>query len=89
LPESEIIRREVYTKKVKDSMAVRKLVLFQTNKHKVDLDYPAFVLHWTDYSPGRKNPLTRQVRLAPNKKTADSEFETIISDNIKTGWEKS
>ena len=88
LPESEIIRREVYTKKVKDSMAVRKLVLFQTNKHKVDLDYPAFVLHWTDYSPGRKNPLSRKVRLAPTKKIADSEFESIISSNIKTGWEK-
>jgi len=88
LPESEIIRREVYTKKVKDSMAVRKLVLFQTNKHKVDLDYPAFVLHWTDYSPGRKNPLSRQVRLAPTKKIADFEFESILSANIKAGWGK-
>ena len=88
LPESEIIKREVYTKKVKDSMAVRKLVLFQTNKQKVDPDYPVFVLHWTDYSPGRKNPLSRQVRLAPNKKIADIEFESILSENIKTGWEK-
>ena len=88
MPKSEIIRREVYTKKAKDSMAVRKLVLFKTNKEKLDPDYPAFVLHWTDYSPGRKNPLTRQVRLAPNKKIADDEFETILSQNIKKGWEK-
>jgi len=88
MPESEIIRREVYTKKAKDSMAVRKLVLFKTNKEKLDPDYPAFVLHWTDYSPGRKNPLTRQVRLAPNRKIADDEFETILSQNIKKGWEK-
>jgi len=88
LPESEIIRREVYIKKVKDSMAVRKLVLFQTNKHKVDSDYPAFVLHWTDYSPSRKNPLSRQVRLAPTKKIAESQLESILLENIKAGWEK-
>ncbi len=36
----------------------------------------------------RKNPLTRQVRLAPNKKIADDEFEKILSQNIKKGWEK-
>ena len=88
LPESEILKREVYTKKVKDSMAVRKLVLWQTNKQKADPDYPAFVLHWTDYSPGRKNPLTRQVRLAPDKEIAQDLFESILLKNIKAGWEK-
>ncbi len=69
-------------------MAVRKLVLWQTNKQKADPDYPAFVLHWTDYSPGRKNPLTRQVRLAPDKKIAQDLFESILLKNIKAGWEK-
>jgi hypothetical protein len=88
LPESEILKREVYTKNIKGSMAVKKLVLWQTNKQKADPDYPAFVLHWTDYSPGRRNPLTRQVRLAPDKKIAQDLFESILSENIKTGWEK-
>jgi len=88
LPESEILKREVYTKNIKGSMAVKKLVLWQTNKQQADPDYPAFVIHWTDYSPGRKNPLTRQVRLAPDKKIAQSLFESILSENIKTGWEK-
>ena len=88
LPESEILKREVYTKNIKGSMAVKKLVLWQTNKQKADSDYPAFVLHWTDYSPGRRNPLTRQVRLAPDKKIAQNLFESILSENIKAGWEK-
>ena len=40
------------------------------DKEKQDPNFPAFVVHWTDYSQGRKDPLKREVRLAPDEKIA-------------------
>ena len=89
LPESEIVRREVYTKMVKETTSVRKLVIWKTNKEELDSNYPAYVVHWTDYSPDRKDPLKREVRLASAKKTATTIAEQMLEKNIKKGWEKS
>lgn len=63
---------------------VRKLVVWKTNKESAG--YPAFVVHWTDYSSTRKSPLDREVRLAPNEKEALKIAEAMIADNIKKGW---
>ena len=54
LPASEILRREVYTKQMKGETMVRKFVLWKTNKELQSEDYPAFVVHFTDFSPNRK-----------------------------------
>ena len=70
LSASEIVQREVYTKIVKETTSVRKLVIWKTNKEELDSNYPAYVVHWTDFSPDRKDPLKREVRLASAKKTA-------------------
>lgn len=88
LPPSEILRREVYTKSGKNGTAVRKLVQWRTNKHDVDGDYPAFVVHYTDYSPGRKAPLQRTVRLAPTFDLAEQIAEEILADKVKRGWKQ-
>ena len=53
LEKSELLRREVYTKRSKKGTAVRKLVMWKTNKEKADDNYPAYVIHFTDYSAGR------------------------------------
>lgn len=87
LPASEIIRREVYTKSGKGGMAVRKLVCWKTNKEGESENFPAYVVHFTDYSPGRKTPLAREVRLAPDLETATGISEDLIQSNIKKGWE--
>ena len=47
LPASQIVRREVFAKVAKEQMAVRKLLIWKTNKDHVDPSYPAFVVHWT------------------------------------------
>ena len=86
LPSSEILRREVYTKSAKDLVSVRKLVLFRTNKQHIDSSYPAYVVHWTDYSPGRKDPLQKEVRVAPIEKIATAIANEMIAENIKKGW---
>ena len=85
---SEIIRREVYTKIVKETTSVRKLVIWKTNKEELDSNYPAYVVHWTDYSPDRKDPLKREVRLASVEKKAIHIADQILHENIKKGWEK-
>ncbi len=87
LPGSEVIRREVYTKSGKGGMAVRKLVCWKTNKEEESEAFPAYVVHFTDYSPGRKTPLAREVRLAPDLETATGIAEGLIQANIKKGWE--
>ncbi len=87
LPASEVIRREVYTKSGKGGMAVRKLVCWKTNKEEESGNFPAYVVHFTDYSPGRKTPLAREVRLAPDLETATGISEDLIQSNIKKGWE--
>ena len=87
LPSSEILRREVYTKITKGVTAVRKLVLWKTNKDDVDPAYPSFVIHWTDYSPGRKSPLKHEVKTAGKHAVATQIADTLITTNIKKGWE--
>lgn len=86
LPPSELLRREVYTKVTKGKTAVRKLLLWKTNKEQADPAYPAFVVHFTDYSPGRKDPLKRTVRLAPSQDVATEIADEMIESQIKRGW---
>lgn len=88
LPTSELVRREVYVKSAKGQTAVRKLVIWRTNKDKLDPSYPAFVIHWTDFSGGRKTPLEREVRLAPTLGEALRIGDEIVGENIKKGWDR-
>jgi fumarylacetoacetate (FAA) hydrolase family protein len=88
LPRSEIVRREVYSKTLKEITSVRKLVILKNNKEEVDSDFPAYVVHWTDFSPDRKDPLKREVRLASVKEIATTIAEEMLEKNIKKGWEK-
>lgn len=87
LPASEVIRREVYTKKAKDKVAVRKLVAWKTNKEETSADHPAYVVHFTDYSPARKDPIKHEVRIAPDRESAEKIAEAMLEANVKKGWE--
>ena len=64
LPKSEILRREVVTKVLKGNTMVRKLLLWKTNKEEQDENFPAYVLHLTDFSPNRKDPMKREIRVS-------------------------
>ena len=86
LPESTSVRREVYTKASKGKTAVRKLLVWKTNKETLDPAYPAYVVHFSDYSPGRSTALKREVRLAPDEASARSIADDLIAKNIKRGW---
>ncbi len=81
-----ILRRQVWTKTAKEKSDVRKLVVWKTNRDLTDPSYPAYVVHWTDYSAGRKTPLTREVRPAFTEESAHELAEALIETNIKKGW---
>ena len=89
LQASELVQRRVWTKTTKDKTDVRKLVIWKTNKDDVDPQYPPYVVHWTDYSAGRKTPLTREVRPAPSLEAAQALADGLIESNIKKGWVES
>jgi len=88
LPASTVVRREVWTKTTKGQLAVRKLLVWKTNKSEVNRLYPNYVVHWTDYSAGRGSPLDREVRPAADEAQALELAEEFIEANIKKGWEK-
>lgn len=81
---SSVIRRQVWSKEGSGKVDVRKLVVWKTNKEVAG--YPAYVVHWTDYSSTRKSPLDREVRLAPTENEALRIAESMIAENIKKGW---
>ena len=60
--------------------------MFKTNKEEANADWPAYVVCFTDYSSGRKDPLKREVRLAPNETVAKALADQMIEKNIKKGW---
>lgn len=86
LPPSRLVRREVYVKVTKGETAVRKFLVWKTGKEELDPSFPAWVVHFTDYSPGRKDPLKREVKVAPDEATATAIVEGMIIENVKKGW---
>lgn len=87
LPASEILRREVYTKPMKGETMVRKFVLWKTNKERQSDDYPAFVLHYTDFSPNRKTPLERELRVSNSREQIGLLWNELKSGSLPKGWE--
>ncbi len=86
MPLSEVIHREVYTKVLKGASMVRKFVILKTNKHEITDDFPAYVLHYTDFSPNRKEPLQREVVVSSSLEQIGELKEAMVSANIKKGW---
>jgi hypothetical protein len=85
---SDLLRRDVWLKETKGIKAVRKLLVWKTNKETVNPSMPAYVVHWTDYSPSRASPLDREVKLAPTREIALAIADQLVEENIKKGWEK-
>lgn len=86
LPASTVLRREVYTKQMKGQTMVRKLVMWQTNKEKVSEDFPAYVIHFTDFSPNRKTPLERDLRISNSQEQIDELWAALAEEYVKKGW---
>jgi len=86
LPASEIVRREIYTKKTGAGLAVRKLVVWKTNKEAADIAYPSWAAFFTDFSPGREPPLKTDVRVASTRERIEAYADLWLASKIKRGW---
>ena len=90
LEKSEIIARYVFEK----DESVRKFVAWKTNKHLDDPLYPEFVIFNTDYSPNRKVPLERKIRVTNGIEEVwglldwwiQTDMLNTSQDGLKKGW---
>jgi hypothetical protein len=86
LPQSTLLRREVATKVLKGATMVRKLVMWQTNKESDAEHYPAFVIHYTDFSPNRKTPLERDIRISSSRQQIEDLWNELAAEAFTKGW---
>jgi hypothetical protein len=86
LPKAEVIKRAVATKELKGKVMVRKLLLWKTNKEQLSPDYPAYVLLLTDFSPNRKTPLERDIRVSASLEQIEQYWTTWSTENFVKGW---
>ncbi len=66
---------------------MRKFLLWKTNKQSDSDEYPGYVVQYTDFSPSRKTPLTREVRVTNSETQSIVLFRGFKDDNVKQGWE--
>lgn len=86
LPSSTVMTREVAVKTLKGATMVRKLLLWKTNKEEVSRDHPAYVLHLTDFSPNRKEPLKHDIRVSSSEAQIQSLLEEWRKKYFVRGW---
>ena len=88
LPKSEMLKREVFTKVLKGETMVRKFVILKTNKEQSPEEFPAYVLHYTDFSPNRKEPLQRDIAVSSSEEQIKALLLEMKQDKIKKGWKE-
>lgn len=88
LPASTVLKREVYTKGTGDKLMVQKYLVWKTNKESTDSRFPAYALHFTDFSVGRKGMLKRELRISSSEEQILAMCDEMIAENVKKGWEK-
>ena len=87
MKESEVLQREVYVKESKGMKMVRKFMTWKTNKESSG-EFPAYVYHYTDFSPSRKDMLKKEIKVSDSKKQIEEIYASEILENVKKGWEK-
>ncbi|HUT37529.1 MAG TPA: AAA family ATPase [Planctomycetota bacterium] len=86
LPRSQVLRREVFTKRDKGALCVRKVVVWKTNKEEADPLYPPYVAFFTDFAPGRQQPLRTDVRVASIAERIHTLADAWIKEHVTQGW---
>jgi hypothetical protein len=87
LTDSEIVSREVYTKKGKNGTMVRKMVGLKTNKEQTGL-FPKYVVLFTDFSYGRAEPMNQEITLCADNTSMENTLQSLRDEYVKGGWNK-
>lgn len=84
---TEVMLRDVYHKTLGDKYMIQKYLVWKTNKESSG-EYPAYVLHYTNYSSNRREPLQRELRISADPGQIMDLYRTYLQTNIKSGWER-
>lgn len=84
---SEMLFREVYRKTIGDKVMVLKIAGWKTNKEKTG-QWPAYVLHVTDFSTGRQRRLLRDVEITDDLAQLSELRLRAREARVKKGWER-
>jgi ATP dependent DNA ligase-like protein len=87
MPKSEMLARHCFTKVLKGQTMVRKLMLWKTNKETEDADFPAYVAYFTDFSPNRKTPLERDIRVSSSREQIEQLLAEMRTEYVVKGWQ--
>lgn len=87
LDKSNVLLRDVYEKTLGDKYMIQKYVVWKTNKEESG-DYPAYVLHYTNYSSNRQEPLQRELRVSDREEQIMELYKSYLEENIKKGWKQ-
>lgn len=85
-PTSEVLRREVYTKTMGGKLMVQKLLVWRS--HKGEHGFGEYVMAYTNFSTGRAEPLTWDVRISSSEDQIMAMADAVIADKVKAGWKK-
>ena len=85
-PASTLLRREVYTKGAGGKIMVQKFLAWATNK--ADRGYAEYVVAYVNFSSGRKDPLSTEVRISASSDQALAMFDALVADKVKSGWQQ-
>ncbi len=84
---SEVLFREVYRKTLGEKVMVLKFTGWKTNKEKTG-DWPAYVLHTTNFSSARAQRLQRTVEITDDREQLEELLARAVEENVKKGWER-
>jgi uncharacterized protein YegL len=84
-PPSKILKREVF-QKLTSKVMVMKFMVWKTNKESTQ--YPAYVFSHTNFSSGRSEPLSLDVRVSSSEEQIMQIYRDFMVKNITTGWVK-
>ncbi len=87
LPQSQWLTRRVFVKTTGALRSVRKFLIWKTNKEHTGR-FPAYVLHYTDYSPSRAEALRRDLRISNSREQIFELLDQMLATEIKKGWQE-
>jgi|GEM_PF-1167774 len=85
LSPGQVLVRQVFSRITKGVTSVRKFLVWETNKT-YDMGYHKYVFIYINFSPNRKKPLVRVVRVSNDLDTINLILNDFKEKEIKRGW---
>jgi len=81
---AQVFQREVFTKTLKGKTAIKKVVAWAQQRE----GFPGYVIHTTDFSADRAEPLKEDTKATDDKHQAEAYVKAWKEEEIGKGWNK-